>query len=266
MSAVKKVAPANGKVACPFKILIDKQEKLPYQFSDIRSNADTGHRPFDVTKEFVHLENIGDYSLAPPDTPPWDLPLCRVERKSKEDLFGSFANDEDREKFEWKLGLLDRNCAFAAVIVEAEWSEIFDRPPAFSSFSPTSLHRTVLAWQQRFRRVAWSFYPGREAAEIATFWHLYRFHDDLARHRLDYDRRKAEYAAYLEGQRAHRSRQKITDNPHDRRHAHGDLHDHWSAGWLAHEMVAGGRPIVVTEASLVTPESVSRKEPSGADV
>jgi len=64
---------------------------------------------------------------------------------------------------------------FAAVVVEAEWSEILASPPPHTQLTPKTIFRSVLAWQQRFPRVHWWFVPGRSAGETTTFRVLERY-------------------------------------------------------------------------------------------
>ena len=63
----------------------------------------------------------------------------------------------------------------AAIVVEAEWSEILNAPPRHSKLPPRSVFRTVIAWQQRYQTVHWWFVPGREIGEVTTFRILERF-------------------------------------------------------------------------------------------
>ena len=96
-----------------------------------------------------------------------------VERKSLADLFGTIGQGRDR--FERELERLNQ-MDFAAVVVEAQWSEVFDDPPRHSRLCPKTVFRSVNAWEQRYPRVHWSFLPGRDFAEVKAFRVLERFY------------------------------------------------------------------------------------------
>lgn len=152
-------------VQCPFTVLVDSREHCPYDFLGLRSNKDQGDLPIVVPTMRVALAT-GDYSIL-------GLPRIAIERKTKDDLYGSVAR---RENFEQRLERMSR-LDFAAVMIEAEWSEILNRPPPFTKFQPKALARTIFAWMIRYR-VHWVLMPDRRAAEIATFRLLERYHKD----------------------------------------------------------------------------------------
>ena len=64
---------------------------------------------------------------------------------------------------------------FAAVVIEADWSDILCRPPVMSQLSPLTVLRSVIAWEQRFPNVHWWQVPGRAAGEVVTLRILERF-------------------------------------------------------------------------------------------
>jgi hypothetical protein len=232
--ARKKTAPPEKPthINCPFSIIVDTQEKKfhRYTFSDIKSNADNGHLPFKVDIVSKWLDRLGDYSLILP--PPYDngpKPRCIVERKSKEDFFGSMAK---RDNWEERLARMCEEVECPAVIVESEWSDIFDVPAAYSHMNPTTMHRTVQSWTIEYAKVHWFFYPGREAAEIATFWYLYRFYEKVKKFETDKLRQLTNYEAYFDGLKANRMGVPVDENPHPRTRTIGDLADFWSRGWI----------------------------------
>lgn len=149
----------------PCPVLIDTREQLPYRFAGIPADAAFGGGIWQVPRRTVQLPT-GDYSL--------DGYASRVavERKSISDLFGTLGQGRDR--FIRELERLNE-MPFACVVVEAEWSEIFDSPPEHSRLEPRTVWRSVLAWMQRFPRVHWLPCPGREFAEVATLRILERF-------------------------------------------------------------------------------------------
>lgn len=71
--------------------------------------------------------------------------------------------------------------AWAAVMIEAEWSELINDPPQRTRFKPKSLARTIQAWSIRYPRVHWVTMPGRAFAEAWTFRLLERFWRDQQR-------------------------------------------------------------------------------------
>lgn len=239
---------ASGTVPCPFKILIDSNEAQvnhdAFTFEGILSNKDTGELPFEVVTEVKHLANLGDYQIGIDHLAPFEQPKCVVERKSAADLFGSITK---RDNMEWRLNLMDTEAEHAVMMIESSLDHMQQNPPSHYAAGGKlvqtgqtfrSVHATILSWQMRFRRVHWYFAPSRDWAELATFWIFYRFHDNLSHHKLDRDRKRKNYRAYLEGLQAHRKRKKITESPYRKEHAHGDLADYWARGWLDHERVA----------------------------
>lgn len=152
-------------VAFPVAVLRDTREQLGYAFGSLRADRDQGGGPLRVLVKTATLAS-GDYSLA------GFQDRVAVERKSKADLFGTLGRGRDRFVRE-----LERLAAFefAAVVVEAEWSEVLNDPPPHSRVPPKTVFRSVLAWQQRYPRVHWLMLPGRAFAEAATFRVLQRF-------------------------------------------------------------------------------------------
>lgn len=146
-------------------VLIDTREQSPYAFRSIPADGSDPGQLLHVHTEVRGLKS-GDYSLD------GFADLVAVERKSKADLFGTVGQGRDR--FERELERLNA-MRFAAVMVEAEWSEIMTSPPRHSQLGVKTISRSVLAWQQRYTRVHWHFWPTREVAEVVTFRILERF-------------------------------------------------------------------------------------------
>jgi hypothetical protein len=149
----------------PLTVVIDTAEQLPYAFAGVPADREFGGGCWRVPTVRGSLV-WGDYSLAGHEAE------VAVERKSKADLFRTVGQERDR--FVRELAAL-ADYRFAAVVVEAEWSEVFDDPPPFSQLPPKLLYRNVLAWQQRYPRVHWWFVPGRDVAEVTTLRILERF-------------------------------------------------------------------------------------------
>jgi ERCC4-type nuclease len=160
-----RVSTIAKEIACPFSIVVDTREQRPYAFDSIY--AGTSHRRSRVLVPTVrHAIPVGDYSI-------FGMPQVVIERKSKEDLYGSVGR---RENF---VGRLERmsDLAFALVVVEADYLDLIRNPPAFSKLRPRSLSRTLIAWSIRYP-VRWQFIGGRAAAEQLTFRYLERFYLD----------------------------------------------------------------------------------------
>jgi ERCC4-type nuclease len=97
--------------------------------------------------------------------------VIAIERKSQADLFGTLG--QGRERFERELERL-AGLLWAAVMVEADWAEVlsgFDR----SRLNPKTIHRSVIAWQQRYPSIHWWFCGDRRLAEVTTFRILERW-------------------------------------------------------------------------------------------
>lgn len=249
----KPTLPKPVNVPLPFKILIDNQEKrkyefigqkqedVPYSFEGIESNSDNGNLPYLVQTEKRWLGHLGDYSLDylnEADREKYGpMPKCVIERKSKADLYTSFAN---RDNMEQRICRQAEECEFSAVVIEAEWLEIFTDPPKYqkngviytSKLNPTMIHRSIQSWSIEYRNVHWFTYPGREAAESATFQFLYRFWEKLKKHQTDRQRKTINYETYHEGMKANRNNIPITECPYPRAKHVGDLADWWCRGWI----------------------------------
>lgn len=153
-------------VQFPCVVLVDTREQRPYRFEDLRADAAKGGGALIVETATATLPS-GDYSLT------GFADRIAVERKSLADLFGTIGQGRDR--FERELERLNA-MDFAAVVVEAQWSEVFDDPPRHSRLTPKTVFRSVNAWEQRYPRVHWHFLPGRDFAEVKTFRVLERFY------------------------------------------------------------------------------------------
>lgn len=170
-------APAKPKpprvCVFPCDILVDSREQTPFAFAGLQADARDGGGPLVVTLRGATLES-GDYSLA------GFTDRVAIERKGLADLFGTIG--QGRERFERELARLDR-LDFAAVVVEAEWSDVLTNPPRHTQLSPKTVFRSVLAWQQRWRGVHWFFAAGRRHAEVTTFRMLERWLKDESKGR-----------------------------------------------------------------------------------
>jgi hypothetical protein len=151
-------------------VVIDADEKLPYTFLGIRSDARAGGRVLAVPLMRRSLRT-GDYSLRGYEA------RVAVERKSLQDLYSTLGRR--RACFERELVRLNE-MDFAAVVVEADWETVLRDPPERSQLRPKVVYRSVLAWQQRFVRVHWLMLGSRRLAEVTTLRVLERFYRDHA--------------------------------------------------------------------------------------
>lgn len=148
-------------------ILIDTSEQLPYRFTNILANANKKNKPYQVELVPFNLKPLGDYSL---------LDMQRtfaVERKNPDDFISSMiptaSNKRRRINFEAEIGALNDQVYHPFVVVEEEWSALYDRIRLGSNVNPRSIIRTWMSWQFKYPQVHWCFCPGRRAAEVVTF-------------------------------------------------------------------------------------------------
>jgi ERCC4-type nuclease len=158
-----RVTPAF--LVTPYTVVIDTREQSPYAFAGLHADALQARRPLLVQTRRGALP-AGDYSLEGFET------RIALERKSLADLYHTLG--QRRACFQRELERLAAY-RFAAVIIEAEWSEVLTRPPARSRLRPKTIFRSVIAWQQRFPAVQWWLVPGRSTAEVTTLRILERF-------------------------------------------------------------------------------------------
>lgn len=160
-------APPEKTVACPFRVIVDTREQLPYTF-DRLYDGPAGRSPRIVVETERFGLPMGDYMA-------FGAPRFVVERKSKEDLYSSIGSR--RENFEARLQRFAGELDVAAVVVEAQWSDLLNNPPPFTSFAPKALARTIQAWMVRYPLTHWIFVPDRDWGEAFTFrllekyWH-----------------------------------------------------------------------------------------------
>jgi len=139
-------------------IIEDTREQKGYSFANIEP------KPKVISKGL----KSGDYSIQGMETE------IAVERKSKADAFQSFGRN--RKRFERELVRLSK-MTFAAVVVEADWSEVLNNPPKRTRLNPKTLFVSRIAWEQRHGIHFW-FCFNREFAEKTTYRILERFYLD----------------------------------------------------------------------------------------
>lgn len=120
----KKLHLIPGKGTQSFTIIVDTREQHPYTFADM------------VSRKLDH----GDYSVAGLDG------LVAVERKSMQDLHGSFTHG--RARFERECKALSEY-AYAALVIEGSYFEVL-APVKNSKASPESIVASVLSWSIKY--------------------------------------------------------------------------------------------------------------------
>jgi len=141
-----------------FTIIIDSREQTPYTFDIINPVPSTTIRGL----------KTGDYSILGFED------RVTVERKSLTDLYGSLGAGRDRFQREM---LRMRDLEYAAVVIEAPWMTIINKPPSRSRLLPVSVIATIVAWSQRYK-VHWIPCPNRVFAEKITHRILDRWYRD----------------------------------------------------------------------------------------
>lgn len=150
----------------PFTVICDSREQLPYEFTGM---TDKNGKALLVPTKIKGLAS-GDYSIEGMEN------QLAIERKSLDDLYGSVTWGRDRfcREIE-RLNVLAAETAggFAAVVVEATWSEIVApadyRPGWENRTDPRSVEGTIIAWSIRYPRVSWWPCGDRRGAECRTF-------------------------------------------------------------------------------------------------
>ena len=177
------LAPTEPAV-CPFTILIDQREGAPYHFTgmfgeeqeinpgpafefrSLTADSKQKHKPLFVATKTVHLITA-DYSI---DGWYENKGIC-IERKSKDDLFGTLG--QGRERFEREHERM-MEFEFAAVVIECGLHDAMLDPPVWSSLKVESVMGYAVSWPRRFG-VHWIWAGSRAAAEVFTFKMLEKF-------------------------------------------------------------------------------------------
>ena len=160
-----QVSDQDRGVVCPFTIIVDAQEKYPFQFKGLTTDGEK--RPIIVRTVTQSLgPSHGDYSILGMEGE------CHIERKSPADAIGTILGWGDRrERFEATLEFLS-SVMVAAVVVECSMGELISMCKASEKKSAEqnrkALHRTILAWSSDYT-VPWLFCDTRRLAEISTF-------------------------------------------------------------------------------------------------
>lgn len=159
---------AERPLAIPFTVVIDTRESAPYSFAGLKADAKDHCRPLVIPAEFHGLPT-GDYSIAGLES------QVVIERKSLADLYSTLAAGRERfEREHERMAEIVTGGGFAAVVIEASWSQILNHPPQPSRLNPKTVFRTWLSWSVRYR-VQWMAVDGRRLGEVTTFRLLEKF-------------------------------------------------------------------------------------------
>lgn len=148
------------KILIPkWTLIVDNREQAPWSFEDITIGTGKSMKQLKLTIENGTLPT-GDYSIKGFES------QVAIERKSKEDLFGTLSRGRDR--FIQELARLNE-MKFAAVLIEAEWYDCMMNPPLRSRLAPVSMNGMTIAFAVRFSNVHWFWLPGRYLASKIAF-------------------------------------------------------------------------------------------------
>ena len=159
------LAPTQPIVRAPFTVVIDTREQSPWEFRGITADATKGHAVYNVETVRMTLAE-GDYTIQGRESE------IRVERKSAADLFATLTHG--RKRFERELVRLS-SFAFSAVVVEAEFVDLVQRPP--TGMRPRSFVGSYVALSQRYP-TRWFFAGNRPFAEVMAFRLMERWRRD----------------------------------------------------------------------------------------
>lgn len=168
-----QVSESDDSETCPFTVVIDTREQMPFTFRGFRRDAKHDRRPLTVPVAYESLgDHHGDYSIKGYED------RVSIERKSMADAHGTFLGwGERRQRFEEELEYL-AGLECAAVVIECTRGQLLNVQPRGSKSVTENakiLMRQVMAWEQDFR-VPFAFWDDRRMAEIYTFRLLERFH------------------------------------------------------------------------------------------
>lgn len=167
LRGASQISGADQAVVTPFTILIDADEKQPFSFLGLRSDANQSNRPLIVRTQRKHLgDTHGDYSVEGLEG--W----AHVERKSMSDWQSTVLGwGGGRERFERTLGYLSE-LPCGAVVIECTLKTAMAQMPAYGTKTvkenQKTFYRTVLAWSVDYR-VPFIHCDDRRLAEVTAF-------------------------------------------------------------------------------------------------
>jgi len=151
----------------PFEIVIDTREQKPYDFSGLVSDVKEGRVPIKVRTQIARLET-GDYTVAGYQD------QVVIERKSPSDLIKTLTHR--RDAFFYELDRM-RKIPCSLILVEGDIVPILLDPDLCLPLSQRKkIGRTIIAIQQDYATIQWSFAHTRNHAESYAWQWLKRWH------------------------------------------------------------------------------------------
>lgn len=185
-------------IMSPFTVRGDNQEyaggHCGWTFGNIPADASQGAKHGEmVVIPIVHDRHLecGDYAID------GELEnLFRIERKSKEDLWGTVSgyhshnSDEARlvklgKKPETELHWFERNHlmglnsldGYGHVIVECSFGDLATNPPPLVKTPSKTITRTILSWMQKYPHIHWHFIDSRRMSEVYAYQLMVKFYN-----------------------------------------------------------------------------------------
>lgn len=175
-----RLADSDRHDVCPFTVLVDSMEQIPFTFEKIKGDSDQGGRQLFVPVKRKALgfqdgrfyQPMGDYSIEGQEG------NVHIERKSISDCQSTVLGyGGRRERFERELEIL-AGLPCSAVVVEGTFANVVitvqQQGKKTVGELRTNLHRSIIGLQQRYR-VPWYFCDSRGMAEDTTFRILMRY-------------------------------------------------------------------------------------------
>ena len=148
-----------------FTIVIDKREKLPWLFQELKNQSD-----FRLTAK--RNETV-DYTLEGAEN------FIAIERKSFIDfmntmgLWNDSAGNRKRDRFERELIRMNRDVTNNYVIVETPLAKILNARSGWKGrLQKILLLRAIIRFKKRYPKIKWVFCKDRQDAEKTAFYLL----------------------------------------------------------------------------------------------
>jgi len=148
-------------VACPFTVIVDTREQLPYGFD----NIEVGGQRLIVPTDFQTLQT-GDYSIRGMEN------LVTIERKSVGDFYGSITSGRSRLEAEFQRM---EAMQFSAIIVEGRLESVLESMLHGRRITSQAVRATVASWSVKYK-TRWLFVASRVYGELMTFELLEKFY------------------------------------------------------------------------------------------
>ncbi|MBV6429775.1 MAG: hypothetical protein KIPDCIKN_04350 [Haliscomenobacter sp.] len=148
----------------PFSILYSSAEQLPFNFDGIASHCRSTRtrRTYLKTSDYSLGCHTCDQQLVGPLA-------IGIERKSLSDLYQSFTHG--RERFERAMQRLGGEFGYAALVIEADWTQIV-YPNTYlqhpTEALPKAIFASILSWSMKYNIHVYTC-PDRQFATVTTF-------------------------------------------------------------------------------------------------